>query len=101
MSQNIPNVADYKAHSNFALNYCSSVINIEVKHLFEENLWAEVSIQVINNQATIIKDLKAPIHLIVSILKHSGALNYQKGKKPLKNSINKCYFPYRHKMIYL
>ena len=41
-------MTEYIARSNVALNKCSDITDIKVKFLFEENLWAEIAVKVIN-----------------------------------------------------
>ena len=55
MKENNIDVVDYIAYFNVALNHCSNIIDIEAILLFEENLKAEVSIQVMNAQPTTLK----------------------------------------------
>ena len=47
-SQVTPDVAEYIARFNVALNRCSDITDIKAKFLFEENLWAEIAVQVMN-----------------------------------------------------
>ena len=49
-------MTDYIACFKVVLNCCSIFNNIEAKFLFAENLWAKVSIQVMNAQPIILKD---------------------------------------------
>ena len=41
-------MTEYIVRFNVALNRCSDVTDIEAKFLFEENLWAEIAVQVMN-----------------------------------------------------
>ena len=41
-------MAKYIARFNIALNRYSDITDIEVKFLFEENLWAEIAVQEVN-----------------------------------------------------
>ena len=68
------------AQFNVALNQCSDVIDIEAKFLFEENLWAEVAIQVLNCQPSSLKDSQAGNQRAGSILKHAGIFKHAKRK---------------------
>ena len=56
MTQNNQDIVDYISCLNIAPHRCSNVIDIEAKFLFEDNLWAEVSIQVMNTQTITLKD---------------------------------------------
>ena len=41
-------MVEYIAQFNIALNQCSNIIDIKAKFLFEEDLWVEVAVQVMN-----------------------------------------------------
>ena len=65
-------MAEYIARLNVALNRCSDVTDIEAKFLFEENLWAEVAVHVMNCQPLSLKDFQTESQSSRSIFKHSG-----------------------------
>ena len=71
-------MAEYIARFKVALNRCSDVTNIEAKFLFEENLWAEIAVQVMNCQPSSLKDSKAAAQRAGSILKHAGIFEHAK-----------------------
>ena len=55
-------------------------MDIEAKFLFEENLWAEVEVQVINSQPLSFKDSQSAVQRAGSILKHAGMFEHTKRK---------------------
>ena len=52
VKQTGPDVAQYIAAFNKALNWCSNVSPQEVQFLFEEHLWKEIALQVYNANCT-------------------------------------------------
>ena len=52
VKQTGPDVSQYIAAFNKALNRCSSVSPDEAKFLFEEHLWKEIALQVYNANCT-------------------------------------------------
>ena len=71
-------MAKYIARFNFALDWCFNITDIKVKFLFEENLWAEVAVQVMNCQPSGLKDSQAAAQRAGSILKHAGMFDHSK-----------------------
>ena len=78
--RSIPNVTEYIARFNFALNQCSDATDIKAKLLFKENLWPEIVFQVINHQPLNLKDSQTAAQRARSKLKHAGMFKHAKRK---------------------
>ena len=85
-------MAEYIAMFKITLTRCSNVTNIKAKFLFEENLQAEVAVQVMNDQPSSLKNSQAVAQRVGSILKYAGKFEHVKkkilkGKKPFFNFV--------------
>ena len=47
MSHFSPDMAEYIARFNVTLNTDSDITDIEAKFLFEDNLWAQIAVQIL------------------------------------------------------
>ena len=65
-------MAKYIVRFDIALNRYSNVTHIEAKFLFEENLWAEIAVQVMNCEPSSLKDSQATAQRAGSIFKCTG-----------------------------
>ena len=54
VKQTGPDVSQYIAAFNKALNRCSNVLPQEAQFLFEEHLWKEIALQVYNANCTML-----------------------------------------------
>ena len=81
--QNSPDVADYIARFNLEYNRCSNVSEEEAKFLFKENLWSEISVQMLSAQPSTLKDSQSAAQLIGNVL-HNASI-FSKGGKRKKN----------------
>ena len=52
--QHTKDVAEYIAAFNQALNRCSNVTDAKALYRFEQGLWAEVQLQVLNSSSTML-----------------------------------------------
>ena len=68
--------------------------------MFDENLWAEVAIQIMISQSSSLKDYQAIAQRAGSILKHAGIFEYakkreQNRKKLSFNSVEKRFLTFQ------
>ena len=78
--QNSPDVADYIARFYLAYNRCSNVSEEEAKFLFKENLWSEISVQVLSAQPSTLKDSQSAAQQIGNVL-HNAGIFAKSGKR--------------------
>ena len=73
-----PDMSEYIARFNIALNRFSDIIDMEAKFSFKENLWAGVAVQVMNCQPPSLKDSQAAAQNAGRILKYAGIFEHAK-----------------------
>ena len=79
-----PDIAEYIAQFNVALNYCSNIIDIKAKTFFKRDFWAKVAVQVMNHQPSSLKDSQAAAQKAGGILKYAGMFEYAKKREQKK-----------------
>ena len=76
ISQTSKDITGYIAAFNQALNRCSNMTNAEALYQFEQGLWAEVRLQVLNSGSTNLADAQAIAQRAGTVLAASQMYGY-------------------------
>ena len=71
----MPDMSQYIAAFNKALNRCSKVSPQEVQFLFEEHLWKEIALQVYNAHCTTLADSQTAAQCASLVFMQAGVFS--------------------------